>query len=151
MSALNRTFALSETHDIAVLVGQNLKLDVPRILDVLLHVEVAIAERSRRFRLRRLEQSRQFFFVADDAHAAPAAAGRGLHNHREADLLRPLDRFALGGDDSIRTRQDRHTCLLHRSASFFLLAHQAHDFRPRADELDLAHLADFGEVGVFGQ
>ena len=151
MPPLDRALALAQAHHIAVLVGQHLKLDVPRMLDVLLHVEIAVAERARRLRLRRLEQPRQFLFVADDAHAASAAARRGLHDHRKADLPRPLHRLAVGSDDSIRARQNRHARLLHRGARFFFFAHQPHHFRPRPDELDAAGLAHFGEVGVLRQ
>ena len=151
MPALDGTLALAQADHVAVLVGQHLKLDVPGMLDVLLHVEIAVAERARGLRLRRLEQRRQFFFGADDAHAAPAAAGRGLHDHREADLLRPLHGLAVRRDDSVRPRQNRHAGLLHGRAGFFLLAHQPRHFRPRSDELDAAGLAHFGEVGVLRQ
>ena len=54
MPPLNRALALAQAHHVAVLVGQNLELDVPRMLDILLHVEIAIAEGRRRLRLRRL-------------------------------------------------------------------------------------------------
>src|SRR5260370_31533158 len=102
MSPLDGTLALAQAHNVAVLVGQNLKLDMPRVLDVLLHVEVTVAERACCLRLRRLEQTGQFLFVADDAHPAPAAASRSLHDHREPDLPRPFDRFAVRSDDAIR-------------------------------------------------
>ncbi len=151
MPPLDGTFALAQADHVAVLVGQHLKLDVPGMLDVLLHVEIAVAERPRRFRLRGLEQPGQFFFVADDAHAASAASRRRLHDHREADLPRPLDRLAVGSNDSIRPRQNRHARPLHRRARFFLLAHQPRHFGPRTNELDPAGLAHFGKVGVFRQ
>ena len=47
MPPLDRALALAQAHDIAVLVGQHLKLNVPRMLDVLLHVQIAVAERAR--------------------------------------------------------------------------------------------------------
>ena len=44
-----------------------------------------------------------------------------------------------------------HLGLLHRLAGLFFFAHQARDFRRRADELDVRGAADFGEVGVLAQ
>ena len=41
--------------------------------------------------------------------------------------------------------------LLHGRAGLFLFAHQPGDFRRRADELDVAGLGNFGEVGIFRQ
>ena len=49
MTALDRALALAQADHVAMLVGQNLKLDVPRLLDELLHVEIAVAEGRRRF------------------------------------------------------------------------------------------------------
>ena len=59
MAALNRALALAEVHDRAVLVAEDLELDVARRLDVLLDVDVADAERRFGLALRRLERVRQ--------------------------------------------------------------------------------------------
>src|SRR5205085_3151685 len=81
MPPLDRALALAQAHHLAVLVGQYLELNVPGMLDILLHVEIAIAERPRRFGLGRFEQAGQFLFVADNAHAASAAPSRSFDNH----------------------------------------------------------------------
>ena len=60
----------------------------------------------------------------------------------------PLLGFFDGGDHAVGAGQDGHLGLLHRLAGFFFFAHQARDFRRRADELDVRGAADFGEVGV---
>src|SRR5215475_6044453 len=99
MPALNRALALAQADDTAMLVRQYLKLDVPGMFDVLLHVEVAVAECSRRLGLRRLEQTRQVFFISDNAHAATAAAGRSLHDDGKPHLLGPLQCLAVAGHD----------------------------------------------------
>ncbi len=44
MAALDGALALEERGHVAVLVGQHLELDVARLLDELLHVELAVAE-----------------------------------------------------------------------------------------------------------
>ena len=41
---LHGAVAFPEVDDVAVLVGEDLHFDVPRVLDVLLHVDVAVAE-----------------------------------------------------------------------------------------------------------
>ena len=48
-------------------------------------------------------------------------------------------------------RKDRHAGLLHRAAGAGLVAHEANDVRIRSDELDVARLAHFREVGAFRQ
>ena len=85
MPPLNTALALAQADHVAMLVRQYLELDVARALDELLHVEIAVAECRRRLALRRLEHVRQLFLRADDAHAASAAARRGLDDHRETD------------------------------------------------------------------
>ena len=69
-------------------VGEELDLDVPRPLDVALEEDRVVAEAGLRLALRRLERLVQLGRVPDDAHAAAAAARRGLDEEREADLLR---------------------------------------------------------------
>ncbi len=49
MAALDGAFALKESGDVAVLIGQHLELDVAGLLDELLHVELAVAESICRF------------------------------------------------------------------------------------------------------
>ena len=44
VTALDGALALAEGEDVAVLVGEDLELDVARALDELFHVEVAVAE-----------------------------------------------------------------------------------------------------------
>ena len=56
MAALDGAFALAEGHDVAVFVSQYLELDVARLLNELLHVEVAVAEGVGGFCLRGLEE-----------------------------------------------------------------------------------------------
>ena len=85
------------------------------------------------------------------AHSAPAAAGDGLDHHRVADLFGDLDRLALGLDDPIAPRRDRHAGFARRGPGGILVAHRAHRGRRRPDELDVAALADLGEVRVLGQ
>src|SRR5579863_2246022 len=106
MPPLNRALALAQADDAAVLIRQHLKFNMPRMLHILLHIEIAIAEGARSLSLRCLEQSRQLFFIADDPHAAPASTGRRFYDDWKSHLPCPLDRFALRSDDAIRPRQN---------------------------------------------
>src|SRR5215472_17712725 len=111
MAPLDGALALTQTHHVAILVGQNLELDVAWALDELLHIKVAVAKCRRRLRRRCLEQRRQFFLAADDAHAASAAARRGFDDDGKAHLPRPLQRFALTRENAFRSRENRHSGL----------------------------------------
>ena len=57
MTPLDGAFALAQNLDVAVLIGQHLKFDVPRALDQLLHVNVAAGKCRGGFRLRLGQQS----------------------------------------------------------------------------------------------
>ena len=152
MAPLDGALALAQAHHIAVLVSQHLELDVARALDELLHVEIAVAERGRRFGLMPAEKVRAArLLVAHDAHAATTAARRSLDDDRKADLPRPLECFVGAGKNAVRTGQNGHARLFHGGAGLLFFSHQAGNFRRRADELDVAGLADFGEVGVLRQ
>src|SRR4029077_7351713 len=97
-AALDRAFALAEVDDRAVVIAEHLELDVPRILDVLLDVDVADAERGFGLALRGLERLRQLLEIADDAHPASAAARDGLDDHGQAEVFRDLERLLLAVD-----------------------------------------------------
>ena len=59
VAALDRALALAEVDDGAVMVAEDLELDVARVLDVLLDVDVADAERRFGLALRGLERLAQ--------------------------------------------------------------------------------------------
>ena len=56
---LDRALALAEVHDRAVMIAEHLELDVARVLDVLLDVDVADAEGRFRLALRGLQRLAQ--------------------------------------------------------------------------------------------
>jgi hypothetical protein len=86
VTALNRALALEEMDHVAVRVGENLDLDMPRPLDHALDVERAVAEGSRRLAPRRRHQLPSLVVRPDDAHALAAAAGRRFDQGGVADL-----------------------------------------------------------------
>src|SRR5687768_17012516 len=133
-------------NDGAVMVAEHLELDVARVLDVLLDVDVADAERRFRFALGGLECLGQLLDVADDAHAAPAAARDGLDDDRQAEVPRDLERLLFAVDRTVAAREDRYAGLAHGAAGPRLVAEQADYVGRRADELDVTGLAHLGEI-----
>src|SRR4029078_973196 len=93
VAALHRAVALAEPDRVLVRVGEDLDLDVARVLEKLLHVDRRIAERRARLGARHLPVRGERRLGVDDAHAAPAAAACGLDDHRVADRARRLDRL----------------------------------------------------------
>src|SRR5579871_6472192 len=132
-------------------IAQHLELNVPRPLDKLFHVEIAVAKSRCGLRLRGVKRALKLGFIADHAHAASASTGGSLYNHGIADLRRPFARFFCRGNHAVRSRQDRDLGFLHRLPRFFFLTHQPDNFRRRPNKFNMRAFADFGEVGVFAQ
>src|SRR5690242_9537200 len=85
MRALQRAVALAEMDDAAPAIAENLDLDVPGPLEVAFEIDLAAAEKRRRLVLRDRQQAGEVDGVPGHFHAAPAAAGAGLDQHRVAD------------------------------------------------------------------
>ena len=85
------------------------------------------------------------------AHAASAAARDRFDHHRIADFLRDLERFLFVSTMPSLPGRDRHAGSCAPCARGILVAHRAHRAGRRPDELDVAALADFGEMRVLGQ
>ena len=83
---LHRAVALEQVDDVAGRVGQDLHLDVAGADHRLLEEDRGVAERRLRLAHRGLERVTQVLLALDPAHAAPAAAGDGLDEDREADV-----------------------------------------------------------------
>ena len=84
-----------EGHDGAVGVTQQLHLDVAAALDVVLQVDAGRSPNAcERLARGRGHGRRQVGRIVDAAHAAAAAAGRGLDQHRVPDRPRPSARSA---------------------------------------------------------
>ena len=121
-------------------------------LEVLLEVDVGVAEGLSASARAVSKRVGELALVARHAHPAPAAAGRGLEDDRVARLRREGERLVrptraapslpgtIGTPAAATVRRARD-----------LVAHPADRLGRRADERDVALLADLGEVGVLGQ
>src|SRR5712691_7878768 len=145
MTPLDRTLALAEVDEVAVVVAEDLELDVPRVLEIFLDVDVADAEGRLCLALRRPQEVAKIAGRADDAHAAATAAGHRFDHHRVADVPGALERLLFAVNRTVAARQHRHAGFLHRAAGPRLVAHQLDHVRIGADEADVACLADLRE------
>src|SRR5687768_13950423 len=151
MPPLHRAVTLAEVDHPAELVAEDLELDVSRPHEVLLDVDVAVAERRQRLAARERERPLELVGVLGDAHPLPAPARRGLDDHREADRSGELERLLDVFHRTGRTGDDGNPDGGHRLSRRRLVAHDADLFGSGTDEGDVGCGADLGELGVLGE
>ena len=151
VAALQRAIALPQMNDIALAVAEHLHFDMARREDVFLYQHARVAKRRLALALRGLQRGLEGVGRIDAAHAAPAAAGDRLDEHRVADLAgaRLQKHRALLG--AMIARHDRRAGLRHRGLGFALQAHRAHGVRRRPDKHDAGLRAGLCEFGVLAQ
>ena len=88
IAALHRAVAGAQRPKRAVLIAQDLNLDVARLGNERLHEQGRIAERRGGLGVGRPERAFELFDASHQANAAPSAARRGLEQDRKADALR---------------------------------------------------------------
>ena len=147
-ATLQRAVTRARDDDVAVLVGDDLGLDVARLVQVALDEAFAAAERRDGLAGGRVEQLGDLFDGARDLHAASAAAERGLDRDRHAvllgegdDLVGVLDRFrGAGNQRGLRLGGD--------VAGGDLVAEVADRLRARADPDQIRVDDRLREIGV---
>ncbi len=152
MATLQRAVALAEMHHVAVVVGEHLDLDVTRLFEELLHVDLGVAERGQRFGLRHVDRVDQRRITVHDAHAAAAAAAGSFDDDGIAELARdPEVLIGIGAERTARAGHARHAGRFHHADGRHFVAHHANGFGLGADENETALLDALGEVRVLGQ
>ena len=148
VSSLDRALALAQVDHVTVLVAEDLDLDVPRLGDVALQIDGAVAERGLRLSARQPERAVELGGRRDEPHALAAAAHRRLDHDRIADRRRRRARILVRGERLDGARHHRHADLASELARRRLVAHRA-DRRWRwADEDESRFTAGLGECGV---
>jgi hypothetical protein len=105
VAALQRAVALAQMDRVAVAVAEHLNLDVARIAEIFLDIDGVVAERGLGLGAAGAASGVSSSASArHDLHAAPAAAGGGLDEHRIADLPWRLLRLGNVGDAARRSR-----------------------------------------------
>ena len=84
-------------------------------------------------------------------HAFASAAGGGLDEHGEADVVRGSDEGLVAHRGVLRTGDERHTARGHRLLRGDLVTHRPDRVRPGAEEYDSGIGAGGGELGVLRQ
>src|SRR5712671_6921401 len=124
MAPLDAAFPLAERGDATAVVRQNLDLDVPRSLEVLLDVDAAVAERLLRLATRRLERAFDFPVTRDVTHPFASAPRDRFQHHRIAEALRLAPRFRGIAQRRRRAGDDGNAGGLHAAPRFSLVAHR---------------------------
>ncbi len=107
VAALDGAFALVEIDDVAVLVAEQLDLDMARVGDELLDEHAVVAERALRLRRGAREALRDLLAGMGDAHALAAATGGRLDHHGIADPVGDAHGLLAVGDDAEVARHRR--------------------------------------------
>ena len=151
MAALHRAVAFVQMHQPAVLVAENLHLQVTSAGEIFLQENGAIAKSGTRFSLRFLQQAVQFAGIVNDAHPAPAAAHGGFHHHRVANFRRSFVRGSSGFYRLSGARQHGHARRSGQAARRRFVAQQFQELRRRADKFYPRRFAGARERRIFGQ
>ena len=149
--ALERAVALSQVDHIAVLVAQDLHLDVLGLHQIFFNEDVVIAEGLTGLALDQLKGGLDLLRAVAAAHAPAAAAGGRLENDGETvgnglfqGLIGALQGLGGAGDGG-------HAAGQGRGLGRQLVAHLGQDLGAGADEGDAGVLTGLGELGVFGE
>src|SRR5258708_36305130 len=127
-------------NDFAVLIAQHLELDMPRMLQDPLCVNVGVPEGLLRLAARGLVRGQQLSLVADNPHSPPAAAGHGFQDQGMPDPRGFLGELLFSFNDAVAPRYRRQPGSFHLSPRADLLAHHLDDFRCRTDKGNLQRL-----------
>ena len=149
VATLDGAIAFAQMDDVPVGVGDDLKLDVVRVDDEFLDVNVGVSEGFIGFHASGVETLDERDFVVRHAHAASTAAGDGFDHDGETDAFDDGAGFVFGGHDAVAAGRNRDAGLNGVGAGGGFVAHGADGGRLGADEFDVAALANLREVGVF--
>ena len=150
MPPLYGAVAFPEEEHVAVGIGQDLRLDVVRPVDVALQEDLWPSEVRLRLARRPLQGLLEVVGVPHDMHALAASAEGGLHQEREPDprglllRLREIDRSA-------GARHDRHAGRIRDASCRGLVAHRLDHRRRWTHERQPRALDRFRERRPFGQ
>ena len=151
MASLQGAVAGGDDHDVAVAVGEALRLDVARAVEVALDEALAAAERADGLADRGLEQLGDLLEGAGHLEPAPAAAERGLDRDRQPVLAGEGDHLVRVGDRVGGAGDQGSADLLRDVAGLHLVAQRGDRGRRRADPDQAGVQHGLREVGVLGQ
>ena len=135
-----------------MLVGQDLDLDVTRVLQELLHVHHGIVKGGLSLGPGHGHRIEQCGFGVHHAHAATATATGGFDDDWVTDEARSLDDLSwIVRQCAFDAGHTGHAGFFHGALGGDFVAHQANRLGTRADEDEAGLLYAFGEVRILGQ
>ena len=149
--ALQGAVALAEMHHVAVRVGHDLQLDMARAVQVFLDIHRVVAEAGPGLGAGDAPCLLDLVRALGHLHAAAAAAGGSLDQHRIADPCGDRARLVQVRHHTVRARHQRYAERGHGGLGLDLVAHHADMRRRGADEGHAVRLDLFGEAGVLRQ
>ena len=114
----------------ALTVSEHLELDVPGLGEIFFEIDSIVAEGGLGFEPGGGDGVGQRFGAPGHLHAAPAAAGRGLDDHRIADVAGHLQRLGFLGDCAFRAGHAGNAEALGGALGLDLVAHEPDMLRP---------------------
>jgi hypothetical protein len=151
MAPLQRAVAFEEVDRVAVMVREDLHLDVPGPRQELLDQHALVPEGGPGLPARAGQRRLEVPLRIDATHAAPTAPGHGLHEHRIADVPRGPGE---GGEGALIIGvpgDHRDAGLLHQRLGGVLAPHGPDRLGGRTHEDESRGLARLREVGVLGE
>ena len=148
VTALQGAITLAEMNDAAVLVAEDLELNVVGIDDELLDVNGTVTKSFFGLHAGGVVTLNKAALVAGDAHTASTTTGHGLDHHGITDLASHAEGLGFVRDDAIATRGNRNAGSAGAVTGGIFVAHHANRLGCRTNELDIAGSAHIGEVSV---
>ena len=143
VAALNGAIAFAKVNHLAVLITDNLYLDMAGFLDVFLHVHAIVTEGSSGFLTGRIPGCFEVFFFPNDTHTTTTTTGSSLKNYRILNLLGNFLSVGNVVEQAFRARNGRHSGQLHGFFGHRLIAHFLNLLGRCPDEFDAMVGADF--------
>src|ERR1700752_605785 len=131
MPSLHGTVAFEEGDYFAVLIAEDLKLHVARIVDVFFYQEAAVTESLLGFASGRFQRTCKRGSVAHHAHSLVASAGGCLDQYWKSNRHRTAAQRLQLLIVPVIARNDRQTGLRHHSSRGAFQTHRANRFRRR--------------------
>ena len=149
VAALDGTIALEQVTHVAVFVGHDLELDVPRPFEQSLEVDLGGAETPFCHGARAFQQFDELILIVGGEHADPAAAGR-LDEYWKTNLFGRVDCHFVVVED-VGAQPHRHAVLLHHVAGPGLVSHRFEPPRLGPDEAATRRFDPRGEGMILGK
>src|SRR4051812_27232062 len=147
MSSLRRAIPRADPHDVAVLVADDLHLDVTRPCEIALEIDLVPTEEGLRLALGAVHRLLHVRFGAHHLHATAAAAIGGFDSQGVAVFCAERSDLVGRCHELRRARHDRRAATQRCLPRADLVAHLVDRFRWRADECDTLGRDGPGEVG----